>query len=142
MTLPPSPDQWTDFRAIPLEVLRDFVRSRTEATSIRQVAVEIGIGRTTLHSFINADTTPHPRVRRVIALWYLDWFNTAPDVDVVRPYKAALDVLVKQVPEGQREGTIAIILDGLESGYLGGSAAPPRWVVLLRFVTGRRGSPR
>jgi hypothetical protein len=129
---------WADFRAIPVEVLRDFVRSRAEITSIRQVAAETGLGRTTLHSFVNGETTPHPRVRRVIALWYLDWLETAPDLDVVRPYASALEVLISGMPETQRDGTLAVVLDGLESGYTGGGEPPPRWVELLRFVT-RRG---
>lgn len=89
------PAQWTNFRDIPLEVLRDFVCTRAEDSSIRQVAVEMGLGRTTLHSFMYAETTPHPRIRRKIALCYLEWLQTAPDMDLVRPYAAALDVLIE-----------------------------------------------
>lgn len=142
MQAPPIPALWTDHRTIPVEVLRDFVRSRMEMTSVRQIAAEMKLGRTTLHSFITAGTNPHPRVRRVIALWYLDWLETAPDLDVVRPYAAALEVLVNEVPEGQREGTAAIVLDGLKSAFMGAGERPPRWVELLRFATRRRIAPR
>lgn len=129
----PGAAHWTNFRDIPLDVLRDFVRTRAEATSIRQIADELGIGGTTLHSFINSEsTTPHPRIRRKspCALWtgctrrqIWRWFG---------PYAAALDVLVGGMPERQRGGAVEIVLDGLEWGRsarmsrrraLGGSAA-------------------
>ena len=138
----PGPAHWTNFRDIPHEVLRDFVRTRAEATSIRQVAVEMGVGRTTLHSFINAETTPHPRIRRLIALSLLDWHENAPDMDVVRPYAVALEVLIRGVPEPRREATITTVLDGLESGYTGDGTSPPRWVEVLRIVARRRMVPR
>lgn len=135
----PGPAHWTHFRDIPLEVLRDFVRTRAEATSIRKVADEMRIGRTTLHSFVSAETTPHPRIRRIIALWYLDWQQAAPDMDLVRPYAAALDVLTEGMPERQRPGAVEIILDGLELGFVSDGASPPRWVEVLRFVARRNG---
>jgi hypothetical protein len=132
-----EPSRYIDFRSVPLEVLRDFVRTRAEATSIRQVAAEMRLGRTTLHSFINEETTPHPRIRRIIALWYLDWVDTAPDFDLVRPYASALEMLVRGLPEQQREGTVAIVLGGLESGYIGGGESPPHWLEVLQFVARR-----
>jgi hypothetical protein len=133
-----SPAHWTHFRDIPLEVLRNFVLTRAEVTSIRQVADEMQIARATLHGFVSSDTrTPHPRIRRVIALWYLDWLQTAPDMDLVRPYAAALDVLTEGMPERQRERAVEIVLDGLESGFGSDGEPPPRWVEVLRFVTRR-----
>lgn len=137
-----GPPQWTNFRDIPLQVLRDFVRTRAEATSLRQVAAEMGLGRTTLHSFVNDETKPHPRVRRIIALWYLDWLQMAPDMDLVRPYAAALDVLIQGMPERQRRGAVEIVLDGLESGFASDGESPPRWVEVLRVVARRRMAPR
>ena len=61
----------------------------------------------TLHAIVSANTTPHPCIRRAIALWYLDWSETVADIGLVRPYAAALDVLIAGLPEGQREGTAA-----------------------------------
>jgi hypothetical protein len=134
---------WTDFRDVPLEVLRDFARTWAEDTFIRQVAAEIGMGRTTLHSFINGETTPHPRIRRRIALCYLAWLQTPPpDMDLVRPFVAALDVLIAGLPEHRREATITILLEGLESGYAGDDAPPPRWLEALRAVIQRRMASR
>ena len=137
MTNPGPPAHWTNFRDIPLEVLRDFVRTRSEATSIRQVADEMRVARSTLHSFVTSETTPHPRIRRVIALWYLDWLQTVPDMDLVRPYAAALDVLTEGMSERQREKAVEIVLDGLELGFGSDGESPPRWVGVLRFVARR-----
>ncbi len=120
-----------DHRAVPLEVLRDFVRSQTELSSIRQVAAEVGLGRTTLHSFINGETNPHPRVRRVLALWYLQQLEQAPDIDVARPYVSALDILLADVPEEKRREAQQSLLEFLAQTHEGGEAAP-RWLELLR----------
>jgi transcriptional regulator with XRE-family HTH domain len=120
-----------DHRAVPLEVLRDFVRSQTELSSIRQVAAEVGLGRTTLHSFVNGETNPHPRVRRVLALWYLQELEQAPDIDVARPYVSALEILLADVPEEKRREAQQSLLEFLEQTHEGGEATP-RWLELLR----------
>lgn len=64
----PSREQ---LRAIPLETLRERARRACEKCSIRAVAAEMGLGRTTLHNFVNEGTKPHPRVRRLVALWFV-----------------------------------------------------------------------
>lgn len=120
-----------DHRAVPLEVLRDFVRSQTELSSIRQVAAEVGLGRTTLNAFINAETNPHPRVRRVLALWYLQKLEQAPDIDVARPYVSALAILLADVPDDRKSEAEQGLLDLLERTHAAAGAAP-RWLELLR----------
>lgn len=120
-----------DHRAVPLEVLRDFVRSQTELSSIRQVAAEVGLGRTTLHSFVNGETNPHPRVRRVLALWYLQELEQAPDIDVARPYVSALEILLADVPDEKKREAQQRLLEFLAQTHEAGGAAP-RWLELLR----------
>jgi hypothetical protein len=120
-----------DHRAVPLEVLRDFVRSQTELSSIRQVAAEVGLGRTTLNAFINAETNPHPRVRRVIALWYLQKLEQAPDIDVARPYVSALEILLADVPEDRKREAQQSLLELLGETHAAVGEAP-RWLELLR----------
>lgn len=58
-------------RGISLEILRERARKACERRSIRAVAAEMGLGRTTLHNFVNEGTNPHPRVRRLVALWFV-----------------------------------------------------------------------
>ncbi|MBW3572370.1 MAG: hypothetical protein KY467_14810 [Gemmatimonadetes bacterium] len=117
---------------MPLEVLRDFVRSQTELSSIRQVAAEVGLGRTTLHNFVTGETRPHPRVRRLLALWYLQKLEQAPDMDVARPYAAALEILLSDVPEERRRAAQETVLELLAETHSDAGAGAPRWLELLR----------
>src|SRR5688500_4392342 len=91
-------DRVDDHRAVPLAVLRDFARSMAELSSIRLVAEDAGVGRSTLHTFITDGTTPHPRIRRLLALWYLRRQSGLDEIELLRPYVAALDVLLADTP--------------------------------------------
>ncbi|HEX6369795.1 MAG TPA: hypothetical protein VF006_12825 [Longimicrobium sp.] len=115
-----------------MDVLRDFARTQTEITSIRQVADDVGVGRSTLHKFILGRTAPQPRVRRLLGLWYLERVDTALDMDVARPYTNALDTLLAGLPEAQRTGTAGKLLADLEGGWAETGAPRPRWLELLR----------
>jgi predicted DNA-binding transcriptional regulator AlpA len=121
-----------DYRTLPVDVLRDFARTQTEITSIRKVADDVGIGRSTLHKFILGRTAPQPRVLRLIGLWYLEGIDRAHDLDAARPYSRALDTLIAETPDVQRDGTAAKVLTDLESGYTDAGAPLPRWLQLLR----------
>jgi hypothetical protein len=92
-------------RAVPLEALREFTRSRTDRTSMREVARQIGVARTTLSMFVNHETTPHPRIRRMLALWYLRESGAAQaDVD-------ACEVLLLGLPPELREDAVRELQD-------------------------------
>ena len=67
MSAEPTREQW---RAAEPAVLRAYAQAETERSSMRAVAERIGMGRTTLYNFL-AGANPHPRVRRLLALWYL-----------------------------------------------------------------------
>lgn len=121
-----------DHRSVPLDILRDFVRSQAELSSLRQVAAEIGVGRTTLHSLINGETNPHPRVRRLLGLWYLQKLQQAPDIDVARPYAAALEILLSEVPDDRRRAAQESLLDLLAQTHAASGEQTPRWLELLR----------
>lgn len=121
-----------DHRAVPLEVLRDFARSQTEIASIRTVAEEVGVGRSTLNKFILGRTSPQPRIRRLIAEWYLRKQEQAPDIDVARPFLAALDILLAQLPAERRSDAEQGMLHVLAEIYARTGEPPPRWLELLR----------
>jgi hypothetical protein len=65
-----APDPKT-VRAIPLEALREWYTDRVELSSVRDVSIQAGIGRTTLQNFLNRVSNPHIRIRRRLALYYL-----------------------------------------------------------------------
>jgi hypothetical protein len=121
-----------DQRTVPLEVLREFARSQAELTSIRLVAEDAGVGRSTLHKFITAGTMPHPRVRRLLALWYLRRLGGVDETELVRPYASALKVLVGDVPELTRARVTTDVLDRVDQGYSDAGEEAPRWTSALR----------
>lgn len=100
-----------DHRAVPVETLREFARDRAELSSVRQVAAEVGLGRTTLHNFISEDTTPHPRVRRLLALWYLREKEKEEAALSPETYSAALAILLRGVPAEQRAQARAALIE-------------------------------
>lgn len=120
-----------DHRSIPLEVLREFVLAQSEVTSMRAVAAAIGIGRTTLRSFLNQNTTPHPRIRRLIALWYIAEHDKAPDMDLVRPYRSAMSILVSGLPPNEQDAAQNEAAAALYAVYVARHVPVPRWLELL-----------
>jgi hypothetical protein len=130
-----------DHRAVPLEVLRDFARSHAELSSIRLVAEDAGVGRSTRHKFITAGTTPHPRVRRLLALWYLRRVSGIDETELVRPYVAALEVLIADVPGPSRGCVASGVLDDVDRGYAVAGEESPRWVKVLRTRLSRTAGP-
>lgn len=124
-----------DYRNVPIEVLRDFTRTQTEITSIRSVADEVGLGRSTLHKFILGRTNPQPRVRRLLGLWYLQKVEQAHDIDVARPYAAALQILLSEIPQERRQAAEQGVLEALAETHVQSGAAQPRWLELLRSHT-------
>lgn len=118
-----------DHRSIPLDVLREFVRSQAEITSVRAVAQTVGVGRTTLHNFLYEGTTPHPRIRRLLGLWYIAEHNKPPDFEVVRPYVSALSILVSTLPTDQQGTARALLVDDLCALH---GEPLPRWLQLLK----------
>jgi hypothetical protein len=121
-----------DYRAIPVEVLRDFALSQTEASSIRSVADEVGLSHSALHKFVTGRTNPQPRVRRLLGLWYLQKVEQAHDIDVARPYAAALQILLSAIPQERRREAEGEVLEALVQTHSQSGAAQPRWLELLR----------
>jgi hypothetical protein len=121
-----------DYRSVPVEVLREFARTQSELSSIRTIAEDAGVGRSTLHKFITAGTTPHPRVRRLLALWYLRRMSGLDELELVRPYVAALDVLFGDVPDPARVRATRGVLDSVERAYAEIGEESPRWIEVLR----------
>jgi hypothetical protein len=130
-----------DHRTVPLEVLREFARSQAELSSIRLVAEDAGVGRSTLHKFITASTTPHPRVRRLLALWYLRRLSGVDEMELIRPYVSALEILIADVPSTSRGRVTTDVLDSVDRGYAVAGEESPRWVKVLRTRLSRTADP-
>lgn len=128
-----------DPRSVPVEVLRDFARSQTEVASIRVVADAVGIGRSTLNKFILGRTSPQPRIRRLLALWYLERSEFAAEYDVVRTYASALDTLTSLLTTERRTATATRIIAELEAGFAADNIQVPRWLHVLGTVVTSHG---
>jgi hypothetical protein len=118
-----------DHRAVPIDTLREFARDRAEMSSVRQVAGEVGLGRTTLHNFISEETTPHPRVRRLLALWYLR--EQQKEEKPATTAASAVEILLNGIPPEQREGARAALVQTLSAIHTA-AGAPPQWLNDLR----------
>jgi hypothetical protein len=128
----PENAEGRDYRTVPVEAIRRFAQDETELTSIRHVAAEVGLGRTTLHKFVAGETMPHPRVRRMLALWYLRRQGQAAEDETVGPYASALAVLLSDLPADTGELTMGDVLDVLERGYATTGEVRPAWLDALR----------
>jgi hypothetical protein len=128
-----------DHRSVPVEVLRDFARHQVELSSIRLVAEDAGVGRSTLHKFISGGTMPHSRVRRLLALWYLRRLSGVDETELVRPYLSALEILTADVPESTRWRATSEVLDSLDRGFIAVGEETPRWMKVLRTRVARSG---
>lgn len=121
-----------DHRKVPLEVLREFARSYAELTSMRHVAEDAGVGRSTVHKFITEGTKPHPRIRRLLALWYLRRVSGIDEFELIRPYVSALETLIRDVPDPSRTRAMLAVLDNVERACAEAGEETPRWVTVLR----------
>lgn len=123
-----------DHRAVPLDVLREFARDEAERSSLRQVAASLGLGRTTLQKFIAAETTPHPRVRRLVALRYLESRGQGKSEPERIPLAvtSAFGVLLETIPEARRRAAVTNLAGVLERLHAESGSPPPGWVVQLR----------
>lgn len=87
------------YREVPVETMRRWYQDQQELTSIRFLAAGAGLGRTTLHKFIAGETMPHPRVRRLLAIYYLK--TTGAGDPAVALARVALPDLLPGIPEEQ-----------------------------------------
>jgi AcrR family transcriptional regulator len=122
----------TDHRAVPVETLREFARDRAELTSVRQVAAEAGLGRTTLRNFLTRGTTPHPRVRRLLALWYLGEKAKEQKPFLPEDYVSAFDILLDGLPDDHRARAAAALVEGLVAVHTGAGVEIPPALAELR----------
>lgn len=113
-------------------MLREYIRSQVELGSLRILAEATGVSRSTLHKFVNAGTMPHPRVRRLLALAYLNDVDVVEEMELVRPYVAALETLVADVPGPQRGRVAADLLERVARHMEAAGEAAPRWLRALR----------
>ncbi len=109
---------------VSVDTLRRAVAGSVSATSLRQVAREVGMSPTGLRKFLSG-TTPYSATRKKLEGWYVRR-GRAPDVHSAL---AALEVLVLDLPPAERIRAMERIVDGLERSRTG---KLPGWIKQLR----------
>jgi len=122
-----------------LDRIRDALRSAIERTTLRSVALRVGMSPTGLQEFV-AGANPYGKTREKVRFWFYreaGFSSIAPD-DAAR----LLRRLVGTLPEPERG--VARLLDCVESAYRESGMYSPEWVkrvrqVVLRGAPGERG---
>lgn len=119
-----------EIRAVPVETLRDWYRELVELSSLRQVAPLCGVGHSTLHNFLSG-ASPHPRVKRLLAIYYLVQGSSE---DETRPARDALAVLSQGIDGHKRDRVVQQILEVVEQAHRQCQAEPPQWLVQIQAL--------
>lgn len=115
-------------RSIPVEQMRRWYQDECELSSIRRVCDLAGVGRTTLHKFVAGETMPHPRVRRLLGLYYMRHMGRS----AIAPQREALDLLVSGLPDAYRDVTVRDVLGILSLAHVASGGQRPTWIDLLQ----------
>lgn len=120
-----------ELRAVPIETLRAWYVDECELSSVRRVAAEAGIGRTTLWKFKAEGAEPQPRTRRLLALYYMRMRGPV-DGQRAADARTAFTILAGFFPPEARERIAAELLDVTERGFEREGMEVPGWTRLLR----------
>lgn len=117
----------------PLERMREALAARVEATSLRQVAREVGMSPTGLQKVLGGADS-YSRTRRKLERWYVrESLQYGGGLDAAA-VTAALRVAVQDLAPAPRRETLERLVSDLEKGYTSGAAAPPPWLAEVRRV--------
>jgi hypothetical protein len=115
-----NPNAW---RSVPLAELREWYADQASMSSLRAVGEKCGVGHSTLSAFIRyTDRAPHPRNRRLLAVWYLQNVSGLPVA-----VRNAFDLLLGGVPDEQGEEARRGLLDAVADVYRSAGVEPPSW---------------
>jgi len=109
---------------VSVDTLRRAVAGSVSATSLRQVAREVGMSPTGLRKFLSG-ASPYSATRRKLEHWYVR-HGRGPDVHSAL---SALEVLVQDLPPADRIQAMEGILDVLVQSV---SGKLPNWIKHLR----------
>lgn len=132
-TKPPARDgERPRDREAEIEYLRAAVRRRAAQTSFRQVAIEVGTNVGTIANFAERGVVPYGRTLNLLRTWDLrTWAEGGEGVPV-----AAADRLVEAIavslPEGERAGACAELVEVVAREFERHRVPPPAWVHSLR----------
>lgn len=118
-------------RELPIEMVRELARHRSEQRSLRYVADQIGVGPSTLHNFLKG-AMPHPRIRHKLAEWYVRELGRGGDAYPDGAYASAVLMLVSGLPAEGREEAREDLISLVERLYDQHDLPRPAWMERIR----------
>lgn len=116
--------------AVPTNRLREAVALRSEATSVRQVAREIGLSPAGLQKFIDG-AAPRSRTRRLLELWFARQVIQRKGELSHEDASAIIGALVDGIPAARRDEVLRRIVHELVSGFKASRRPVPPWLDAL-----------
>jgi hypothetical protein len=115
-----------------LDRIRDALRAAIERSTLRAVALRVGMSPTGLQEFV-AGTRPYGKTREKVRSWFYReaGFSGIDDEEAA----ALLRRLVGTLP--QPDGGVARLLDSVEAAYREAGMFSPEWVKRVRQVVTR-----
>lgn len=124
---------------VPVDVLRREAELAVGASSLRAVALEIGMSAMGLSSFIKGDRTPQERTVRKVTLWHAGR-AAARESAGGEAARSALVVLAGLYPRADRPRVLRNLLDQLEREFRESRMQPPAWLATLAGEIERNGA--
>lgn len=112
--------------APPDDVLRAALRRAVAASSLRTVAEQVGLTHRGLQLYITGESQPRQATARKLRDWYVregaNGGSVAPET-----VRAALDVLLADLPEAERGRAASELLEAVRQMYRRAKMEPPAW---------------
>lgn len=121
----------------PADVLRAAAQAAVDASSLRTVAVEIGVSFSGLRSFL-AGGRPYLRTQRRLSTWYVrkrvddhDAARSRGDEINAATAAGALALLLAHIPTAHHRTARADIVRAISAVTIAAGAPPPGWLIEL-----------
>ena len=111
---------------VPTDVLRKAVMRAVLATSLRQVARDVGMSPTGLDNFLVGLSEPYSQTRRKLESWYVRQSAASGDI-TGETITAALAVLLDGISPDQAECARERIMDVVRTAHRDGGTQRPAW---------------
>ena|ERR1044072_1142592 len=106
--------------AVPVNVLRETVRERVAATSLRSVEAETGVSYTSLRWFL-AGSEPYSENLAKLTSWYFSTITSGATAE-------ALSTILAALPAVTRAETAEVIRAAIRRAYRDAGCSIPDWV--------------
>ena len=119
-------------REAEFEYLRAAVRRRAARTSLRQVAIEVGTNVGTIANFAERGVMPYGRTLDLLRTWDLRTWAEGDEGVPVAVADRLVEAIAVSLPETERAGACAELVEVIAREFERHRVAPPAWVHELR----------